>query len=95
MPDLTLTIDQKPIRWQDKWGVMHAAEGSRMVPFDRGTFILWTRCGQFDVPANAGFTSHDEVTCPECAAIESERDPDPDRLREDRDERLAMENGDA
>lgn len=73
-----------PIRWQDRFGVMHSAEGDRMVPFDRGTFILWTCCGQYDVPANAAFASHDKITCPECLAIEMERDPD--RLREDREE---------
>ena len=85
---LVTKIKNMPLRWQYRLGVMHAVEGDRMVPFDPGTFILWTRRGQKDVPANAGFASHDEVTCPDCLKLEAE--PDPDILREDRDERQRL-----
>jgi hypothetical protein len=63
--------DGTPYRWASPDGVMHAAEGNQLVPFDPGTFVLWTACGQYDVPANRGFASHDKITCVQCAAAQS------------------------
>lgn len=55
------------MRWDDG-KVLHACEGDRMVPFDHGTFLVWTLC-QRDVPANAAFVKNGEaVTCQTCAA---------------------------
>lgn len=61
----TRTYDGKPIRWADKSGAMHAAEGDWLT---REDFCLWTVCGSHDVPANTGFTAGDGdvVTCPHC-----------------------------
>jgi len=61
------TRDGTPYRWASPDGVMHAAEGNQLVPFDPKTFVLWTACGQYDVPAGRGFASYDKITCPQCA----------------------------
>lgn len=50
----------------DDGKVIHACEGNRMVPFDHGTFLVWTRCGK-DVPAGRGFVGGNDANCPACA----------------------------
>lgn len=56
----------------DDGKVTHACEGDRMVPFDPGTFLVWTKCGR-DVPANQGYVGvHSTATCPECTANNSD-----------------------
>lgn len=53
--------------WKDKNDIIHWAVGDRMVPQDRGTFILWTDCGKHDVPANsAWYYTGETITCEEC-----------------------------
>jgi hypothetical protein len=44
----------------------HLCEGDRMHPSDPGTFILWTRCGQQDVPPPRAreFEPLGHITCP-------------------------------
>lgn len=61
----TRTVNDKPVLWTDKRGVVHAAEGSWLTP---GDFCLWTVCGSADVPANKGYHpgTGDKVTCPDC-----------------------------
>lgn len=56
----------RPIFWNG-----HLCEGDRMIDRDPGTFLLWTRCGKHDVPANAAWEkrAEDMVECAECAAI--------------------------
>lgn len=56
------TRNNKPIRWQDKQGFIHAVEGSEVHP---GVTLLWTLCER-DVPANAAHTGHDAVSCATC-----------------------------
>jgi hypothetical protein len=68
MPTTTTTENGTPLRWQDKTGVMHAAEGAELAPPDHRTFVLWTACGKHDVPAGKGFASYERVTCAQCAA---------------------------
>lgn len=61
--------------WKDPAGTVHFAIGERAVDSDRGTFLTYTACGQFDVPANAAITgvvegrlvAPDAVTCTVCA----------------------------
>lgn len=67
------TRDGKPYRWPSPDGVMHAAEGAELAPPDRRTFVLWTVCGKYDVPANSAFASYEAGTCPHCVAAESPR----------------------
>lgn len=56
------------IMWEQS-GVVHNCEGARMVPFDAGTFLVWTKCGK-DVPAGAAFRNPKEhATCPDCARL--------------------------
>lgn len=55
-------INNKPIRWQDKQGAVHAVAGSDVHP---GVRLLWTLCER-DVPANAAHTGHDAVSCATC-----------------------------
>lgn len=62
-------IDGMPLRWGSPDGLVHAVEGGQIVDADPGTFILWTVCGQHDIPANAGVKSRAQVTCAECANI--------------------------
>ena len=58
-----------PAVWRDRNGVTHQAVGNQMVSFDRGTFIMWTRCGKHDIPANGAWISTlDVVDCPQCKA---------------------------
>jgi len=52
------------IKWDDG-KVIHACESDYMVPNNRDTILVWTKC-QRDVPANAGFYSREKVTCPKC-----------------------------
>lgn len=59
-------IDGVPLRWESPAGIIHAAEGDRIVAHDPATFILWTVCQMHDVPAGRGFKSHAAVTCPNC-----------------------------
>jgi hypothetical protein len=49
----------------------HLCEGARMVDRDPGTFLLWTRCGKHDVPANAAWEkrAEDKIECAECATV--------------------------
>ena len=48
----------------------HLCEGDYLVPTDPDTFVLWTRCGKHDVPADAAWEMRPEedVTCPICGA---------------------------
>jgi hypothetical protein len=57
-------IDRKPLRYEDKAGVMHACEGADV---HRGVRLIWTLC-QRDVPANAAFLSFEKATCEKCFA---------------------------
>lgn len=68
----TTSENGTPLRWQDKNGVMHAAEGEQLAPPDHRTFVLWTVCGKHDIPAGRGFASYETVTCPCCAAARSQ-----------------------
>lgn len=64
---LETTHNGHPMVWNG-----HLCEGSQMVPFDRGTFVLWTRCGKHDVPtgkAQAGPDALSHVTCDECRRV--------------------------
>ena len=64
---LETTHNGSPMVWNG-----HLCEGDQMVPFDRGTFLLWTCCGRHDVPANAaqaGPNALSHVTCPECLTV--------------------------
>ena len=56
----------KPMFWNG-----HLCEGAELVRGDAETFCLWTRCGQYDVPANAAWemTPEDVVTCAECLEV--------------------------
>lgn len=47
MKNVFRTIDDKPIRWTDKTGLVHACEGADVHP---GVRLLWTLCER-DVPA--------------------------------------------
>ncbi len=50
----------------------HLCEGDNMVTGDPDTFILWTRCGNKDVPADKGHVgpkAPDDITCDECLKI--------------------------
>lgn len=51
MKDVFRTLDDKPIRWTDKTGLVHAVEGSDV---HRGIRLLWTLCHR-DVPANTAW----------------------------------------
>ena len=64
---LTTTQNNRPVVWEHR-GVLHLCEGSRLVPRDRETFVLWTRCGWYDVPANAAWEKlpTERVTCVAC-----------------------------
>lgn len=53
------------IQWNDGTTV-HDCEGARIIPFDPGTFLVWTKCG-IDVPANQGVNGTDAVTCKGCS----------------------------
>jgi hypothetical protein len=46
----------------------HLCEGDQMHPSDPGTFLLWTRCQQHDVPARAAreLGPQDRITCEVC-----------------------------
>ena len=53
----------------------HLCEGDRIHERDPNTFLLWTRCGKHDVPANKGYTgpkAPGDVECPECLEIWNE-----------------------
>lgn len=53
----------------------HLCEGDRMINSDPGTFILWTRCGKHDVPADKGHTgprAPKDIECEECRKIWTE-----------------------
>ena len=54
--------------WTDRAGATHWAVGTRMVPDDPGTFIMWACCGKSDIPANAAVYGKGGVDCPECLA---------------------------
>ena len=66
MGDTFREIDGMPLRWDSPDGLIHAVEGAQIVPNDINTRLLWTFCGQHDVPANCGYKSRDEVTCLDC-----------------------------
>lgn len=52
-----------PLRWQDRQGVMHSAEGAEVHP---GITLIWTRCGCRDVPDNSAWPGTEQVTCAGC-----------------------------
>ncbi len=58
-------IDGSPIVWTDKKGVTHFCEGAEFHP---GIFVLWTRCGQHDIPGDAAWKQRPEdiVACADC-----------------------------
>ena len=63
--ELTRTQNYNLIVWNG-----HLCEGDQMIPNNRDTFILWTRCGKHDVPANKGYEGDiSEVTCTECRGL--------------------------
>jgi hypothetical protein len=65
--------DGSPMIWNG-----HLCEGAQMISFDPGTFIMWTRCGKHDVPANGSHVgSVSEVTCPECIRISEAEEGQP------------------
>jgi len=64
MTDASRTSDEYNLRWNDG-DTIHACKGARMVPFDAGTFLIWTKCGR-DVPANAAFKADISATCGAC-----------------------------
>lgn len=65
MTDLTTHKDGMPIIWRG-----HACEGFQIIPSDVGTFILWTRCGKHDVPANAGHVGKfEDIHCSACVEV--------------------------
>lgn len=48
----------------------HLCEGDYLACDTAGTFCLWTRCGECDVPANAGYEGDlKDVTCQECKEL--------------------------
>lgn len=51
--------------YEDENKVLHECEGERIIPYDRDTYIVWTRCLQ-DVPADKSFKSEEEPTCGQC-----------------------------
>lgn len=60
-------MNDKTIKWDDS-AVIHSCHGERMVPFDQGTFLVWTDCSK-DVPANKGFRSDSvSANCSGCSA---------------------------
>lgn len=74
---LTTKQNGRPIVWE-RSGVLHLCEGSRLVPFDRGTFVLWTRCQMHDVPADAAWEQlpTERVTCAACLDRAAQETPD-------------------
>jgi hypothetical protein len=64
--DLRTSKDGRTIFWNG-----HACEGCRLVPGQEGTFVLWTRCGGFDVPANDAYLKIDAdvITCQACVDL--------------------------
>lgn len=59
---LTTEINGSPIIWRG-----HLCEGERMVAGNHDTFILWTRCGEHDVPAGKASTGRfEDVHCSKC-----------------------------
>ena len=62
---MTITrINDRPIWWQDKAGVIHVCEGDDV---HRGVRLFWTLCNR-DVPANEAFfpATNDRATCEAC-----------------------------
>lgn len=53
--------------YEDKHGVIHACEGSRLVPSNPQTYCVWTKCEK-DVPAARSFKSEERPTCEVCNA---------------------------
>jgi hypothetical protein len=51
--------------YEDKKGIIHFCESSQIVPSDRSTRLVWTKCGK-DVPAYKSFNSIEPVTCEGC-----------------------------
>ena len=52
---------------------IHECEGSRIVEDDRGTYVVWTKCGR-DVPANMSFRNDEKPNCPACE-LDSKEQP--------------------
>jgi len=53
--------------WEDRKGVIHLCDGSRLVDSDKNTYVVWTIC-EIDVPANESFKSEEQPTCAKCMA---------------------------
>lgn len=74
MSDLQTTFEtpggrtMTPAVWQDGKGVMHRAVGAEV---HRGIRLLWTACGQSDVPGNQAWIVRpdDRITCAECRKV--------------------------
>ena len=61
---------KKAMMWTDKRGTVHCATGGRVVDSDRGTYVMWTLCGERDIPANKAvyMLPGDAITCVACLA---------------------------
>mgnify|MGYP003406344611 FL=1 len=70
MADTIKTLNDRPLMWTDPNGVTHAAEGCYISPPGDRSLLLWTQCGQHDIPANTAFHpgSGDAVDCPKCSS---------------------------
>lgn len=53
--------------WEDRNGIAHQAVGAHIIPQNQDTFIMWTACGTYDIPATeAVLGSVNEITCVSC-----------------------------
>ena len=50
---------------EDNKGIIHNCEGSELVPGDKDTYVVWTKCGK-DVAANKSFKSNEVANCKSC-----------------------------
>lgn len=63
--DLCDHHDGRPIVWNG-----HLCEGANLVAPVGRAFVLWTKCGKHDVPANAAYVgTRDDVVCSDCGAL--------------------------
>lgn len=66
----------RPLRWRDWLGVVHAVERSppnsiANDPMSDGKVEMWwTRCGAWNISRGSAWAGEDELTCKSCYAIE-------------------------
>jgi hypothetical protein len=61
-----LSSDERGVPYRaEAGGLVHAVEGSRLVPDDPKTFFMWTRCGG-DIGVTEVFASNEAPSCPDC-----------------------------